>query len=73
MDHGWILTFASEASARPQLSVASEDGSKRPRIKGRAAARLVTGFGHGARFPWSGQNLILVPMVSTVRRHRRRG
>ena len=27
MDHGWILTFAAEASAAPQLSVASEGGS----------------------------------------------
>jgi uncharacterized glyoxalase superfamily protein PhnB len=30
MDHGWILTFASEASAAPQLSVASEGGSGTP-------------------------------------------
>jgi catechol 2,3-dioxygenase-like lactoylglutathione lyase family enzyme len=27
MDQGWILTFASEALAAPQLSVASEGGS----------------------------------------------
>jgi catechol 2,3-dioxygenase-like lactoylglutathione lyase family enzyme len=27
MDHGWIVTFASEASAAPQLSVASVGGS----------------------------------------------
>jgi catechol 2,3-dioxygenase-like lactoylglutathione lyase family enzyme len=27
MDYGWILTFASETSAAPQLSVASEGGS----------------------------------------------
>jgi catechol 2,3-dioxygenase-like lactoylglutathione lyase family enzyme len=27
MDHGWILTFASEGSERPQVSVASEGGS----------------------------------------------
>jgi len=30
MDQGWILTFASEASAPPQLSVASEGGSGTP-------------------------------------------
>jgi catechol 2,3-dioxygenase-like lactoylglutathione lyase family enzyme len=30
MDHGWILTLASEASAAPQLSVASEGGSGTP-------------------------------------------
>ena len=30
MDHGWILTFASGASAAPQLSVASEGGSGTP-------------------------------------------
>ena len=30
MDHGWILTFASKASAAPQLSVASEGGSGTP-------------------------------------------
>jgi catechol 2,3-dioxygenase-like lactoylglutathione lyase family enzyme len=30
MDHGWILTFAAEASAAPQLSVASEGGSGTP-------------------------------------------
>ncbi len=27
MDHGWILTFASEAPTVPQVSVASEGGS----------------------------------------------
>lgn len=27
MDHGWILTFADEGVARPQLSVMSEGGS----------------------------------------------
>jgi catechol 2,3-dioxygenase-like lactoylglutathione lyase family enzyme len=27
MDFGWITTFASEGSARPQLSIASEGGS----------------------------------------------
>ena len=27
MDLGWIVTFASEASAAPQLSIASEGGS----------------------------------------------
>ena len=30
MDQGWILTFASEASAAPQVSVASEGGSGTP-------------------------------------------
>jgi catechol 2,3-dioxygenase-like lactoylglutathione lyase family enzyme len=30
MDYGWILTFASEASAAPQLSVLSEGGSGTP-------------------------------------------
>jgi catechol 2,3-dioxygenase-like lactoylglutathione lyase family enzyme len=30
MDHGWILTFASQASTTPQLSVASEGGSGTP-------------------------------------------
>jgi catechol 2,3-dioxygenase-like lactoylglutathione lyase family enzyme len=30
MDFGWILTFASGASARPELSVASEGGSGAP-------------------------------------------
>ncbi|MGH6762261.1 MAG: VOC family protein [Phyllobacterium sp.] len=30
MDHGWILTFASDAFARVQLSVASEGGSGTP-------------------------------------------
>jgi len=30
MDHGWIVTFASEASARPQISMASEGGSGTP-------------------------------------------
>src|SRR5918996_3132721 len=30
MDHGWILTLASEASQTPQLSVASEGGSGTP-------------------------------------------
>ena len=30
MDHGWIVTFASEASAAPQLSVATEGGSGTP-------------------------------------------
>lgn len=27
MDQGWIVTFASEETARPQLSVMSEGGS----------------------------------------------
>lgn len=30
MDHGWILTFASDGQAAPQLSVASEGGSGTP-------------------------------------------
>jgi catechol 2,3-dioxygenase-like lactoylglutathione lyase family enzyme len=30
MDHGWILTFASHASAAPQISVATEGGSGTP-------------------------------------------
>jgi lactoylglutathione lyase len=30
MDHGWLLTLASEASTTPQLSVASEGGSGTP-------------------------------------------
>ena len=30
MDQGWILTFASEASTTPQISVASEGGSGTP-------------------------------------------
>jgi len=30
MDHGWILTLASEASQAPQLSIASEGGSGTP-------------------------------------------
>jgi lactoylglutathione lyase len=30
MDHGWILTFASGASAAPQISIASEGGSGTP-------------------------------------------
>lgn len=30
MDHGWILTLASEASQVPQLSLASEGGSGTP-------------------------------------------
>src|SRR5262249_36544406 len=27
MDHGWIVTFASETRAAPQISIASEGGS----------------------------------------------
>ncbi|QND47624.1 glyoxalase [Rhizobium lusitanum] len=27
MDHGWILTFASDAATVPQISIASEGGS----------------------------------------------
>ena len=27
MDHGWIVTFAAEGSARPQVSIISEGGS----------------------------------------------
>lgn len=30
MDHGWILTLASDASARPQVSFATEGGSGTP-------------------------------------------
>jgi catechol 2,3-dioxygenase-like lactoylglutathione lyase family enzyme len=30
MDLGWILTFASEANAAPQISVATEGGSGTP-------------------------------------------
>jgi catechol 2,3-dioxygenase-like lactoylglutathione lyase family enzyme len=30
MDHGWILTFASDASMKPQVSFASEGGSGTP-------------------------------------------
>ena len=30
MDHGWILTFASDIPARPQISIASEGGSGTP-------------------------------------------
>ena len=30
MDHGWILTFAAEKPAPPQISVASEGGSGTP-------------------------------------------
>ncbi|HEX5327644.1 MAG TPA: VOC family protein [Acetobacteraceae bacterium] len=30
MDHGWILTFAAEASAAPQVSIATEGGSGTP-------------------------------------------
>lgn len=30
MDHGWLLTLASEASAPPQLSLAREGGSGTP-------------------------------------------
>ncbi|AGA27602.1 VOC family protein [Singulisphaera acidiphila] len=30
MDHGWILTFAAESLAAPQISVASEGGSGTP-------------------------------------------
>jgi catechol 2,3-dioxygenase-like lactoylglutathione lyase family enzyme len=30
MDHGWIVTLASEASQTPQLSIASEGGSGTP-------------------------------------------
>ena len=27
MDHGWIVTFAADASAPPQISIATEGGS----------------------------------------------
>ena len=30
MDHGWIMTFAADTQAAPQLSVASEGGSGTP-------------------------------------------
>jgi catechol 2,3-dioxygenase-like lactoylglutathione lyase family enzyme len=30
MDHGWIVTFASEATSRAQISIASEGGSGTP-------------------------------------------
>lgn len=30
MDHDWIVTFAGDGSARPQLSIASEGGSGTP-------------------------------------------
>jgi catechol 2,3-dioxygenase-like lactoylglutathione lyase family enzyme len=30
MDHGWIVTFASDASTTPQLSIATEGGSGTP-------------------------------------------
>lgn len=30
MDHGWIVTLASDAPAAPQLSIASEGGSGTP-------------------------------------------
>jgi len=30
MDHGWILTFAADGSAAPQISVAAEGGSGTP-------------------------------------------
>jgi catechol 2,3-dioxygenase-like lactoylglutathione lyase family enzyme len=30
MDHGWIMTFAADASMTPQISIASEGGSGTP-------------------------------------------
>jgi catechol 2,3-dioxygenase-like lactoylglutathione lyase family enzyme len=30
MDHGWILTFAADTNATPQLSIASDGGSGTP-------------------------------------------
>jgi catechol 2,3-dioxygenase-like lactoylglutathione lyase family enzyme len=30
MDHGWILTFAAEGTAAPQVSIATEGGSGTP-------------------------------------------
>lgn len=30
MNHGWIVTFASEGGAAPQISIASEGGSGTP-------------------------------------------
>jgi catechol 2,3-dioxygenase-like lactoylglutathione lyase family enzyme len=30
MDHGWVVTFAADAPAAPQVSIASEGGSGSP-------------------------------------------
>jgi catechol 2,3-dioxygenase-like lactoylglutathione lyase family enzyme len=30
MDHGWIITFGSDATTTPQISIASEGGSGTP-------------------------------------------
>lgn len=30
MDHGWLQTFATDGSARPQVSIATEGGSGAP-------------------------------------------
>jgi catechol 2,3-dioxygenase-like lactoylglutathione lyase family enzyme len=30
MDHGWIMTFAAEGSAAPQVSIATQGGSGTP-------------------------------------------
>jgi catechol 2,3-dioxygenase-like lactoylglutathione lyase family enzyme len=30
MDHGWIMTFAADSSAAPQISIATEGGSGTP-------------------------------------------
>jgi catechol 2,3-dioxygenase-like lactoylglutathione lyase family enzyme len=30
MDHGWIMTFAADTSAAPQISIATEGGSATP-------------------------------------------
>src|SRR3954451_23084318 len=30
MDHGWIVTFAADASTSPQISIATEGGSGTP-------------------------------------------
>ncbi|MBY4947346.1 VOC family protein [Cupriavidus respiraculi] len=30
MDHGWLLTFGGDGTARPQVSIASEGGSGTP-------------------------------------------
>jgi catechol 2,3-dioxygenase-like lactoylglutathione lyase family enzyme len=30
MDHGWIMTFAADSSAAPQISIANEGGSGTP-------------------------------------------
>jgi catechol 2,3-dioxygenase-like lactoylglutathione lyase family enzyme len=64
MDHGWIMTFAADTSAAPQISIATEGGSGTPvpdisievdnldEIHGRAvAAGLPIAYGP-KREPW---------------------